>query len=60
MIDDLIRYNLNQLFKIFDPLEVTNMIKFSRDAELDFDDDISKSYLEKYLKALKIDLKENL
>ena len=40
MIDDLIRYNLNQLFKIFDPLEVTaNMIKFSRDAELDFDDD---------------------
>ena len=48
MIDDLIRYNLNQLFKIFDPIDVTaNMIKFSRDAELDFDDDISKSYLEK-------------
>ena len=58
MIDDLIRYNLNQLFKIFDPLEVTaNMIKFSRDAELDFDDDISKSYLEKISQSVKDRLK---
>ena len=58
MIDDLIRYNLNQLFKIFDPIDVTaNMIKFSRDAELDFDDDISKSYLEKISQSVKDRLK---
>ncbi len=54
LIDDLIRYNLNQIFKIFDPISVTaNMIKFSRDAELDFDDDISKSYLEKISQSVK-------
>ena len=58
LIDDLIRYNLNKIFKIFDPLSVTaNMIKFSRDAELDFDDDISKSYLEKISQSVKDRLK---
>ena len=58
LIDDLIRYNLNQIFKIFDPISVTaNMIKFSRDAELDFDDDISKSYLEKISQSVKDRLK---
>ncbi len=58
LIDDLIRYNLNQIFKIFNPISVTaNMIKFSRDAELDFDDDISKSYLEKISQSVKDRLK---
>ena len=58
LIDDLIRYNLNQIFKIFEPISVTaNMIKFSRDAELDFDDDISKSYLEKISQSVKDRLK---
>ena len=58
LIDDLIRYNLNKIFKIFDPISVTaNMIKFSRDAELDFDDDISKSYLEKISQSVKDRLK---
>jgi len=58
LIDDLIRYNLNKIFKIFDPVSVTaNMIKFSRDAELDFDDDISKSYLEKISQSVKDRLK---
>ena len=33
------------------------MIKFSRDAELDFDDDISKSYLEKISQSVKDRLK---
>ena len=58
LIDDLIRYNLNQIFKIFDPISISaNMIKFSRDAELDFDDDISKSYLEKISQSVKDRLK---
>ena len=48
MLDDLIRYHLNEIFKLFSPNEIhANMIKISRDAELDFDDDISKSYLDK-------------
>ena len=58
LVDDLIRYNLNKIFKIYDPISATaNMIKFSRDAELDFDDDISKSYLEKISKSVKDRLK---
>ena len=48
MLDDLIRCHLNEIFKLFSPNEIqANMIKISRDAELDFDDDISKSYLDK-------------
>jgi polyphosphate kinase len=58
MIDDIIRYHLFEIFKIFNPLNiVANMIKFSRDAELDFDDDISKSYLEKISQSVKDRLK---
>ena len=58
LVDDLIRYNLNKIFKTFHPISVTaNMIKFSRDAELDFDDDISKSYLEKISQSVKDRLK---
>jgi len=58
MIDDIIRYHLFEIFKIFNPLKiVANMIKFSRDAELDFDDDISKSYLEKISQSVKDRLK---
>ncbi len=54
IIDDLIRYYLNSIFKVFKPKSVqANMIKISRDAELDFDDDISKSYLEKISESLK-------
>jgi polyphosphate kinase len=48
MIDDLIRCHLKEIFKLFNPISIkANMIKISRDAELDFDDDISKSYLDK-------------
>lgn len=58
MIDDIIRYHLFEIFKIFNPLNISaNMIKFSRDAELDFDDDISKSYLEKISQSVKDRLK---
>ena len=58
MIDDIIRYHLFEIFKIFNPSNISaNMIKFSRDAELDFDDDISKSYLEKISQSVKDRLK---
>ena len=54
MVDDLIRYHLNDIFKIFKPVLIqANMIKISRDAELDFDDDISKSFLDKITQSVK-------
>ena len=54
MIDDIIRFHLKDIFKIFNPkLIEANMVKASRDAELDFDDDISKSYLDKIAQSVK-------
>ena len=53
MVDDIIRYYLSKIFKIFRPKQISaHMIKISRDAELEFDDDISKSYLEKISESL--------
>ena len=54
MIDDIIRFHLKDVFKIFNPKSIeANMVKASRDAELDFDDDISKSYLDKIAQRVK-------
>ncbi|MBL6649040.1 MAG: polyphosphate kinase 1 [Flavobacteriaceae bacterium] len=54
IIDDIIRLHLKDIFKIFNPTKIeANMVKTSRDAELDFDDDISKSFLEKIAKSVK-------
>ncbi len=54
LIDDIIRYHLNEIFEIFSPEKINaNMIKISRDAELDFAYDISKSYLEKISLSIK-------
>ncbi len=54
IIDDIIRLHLKDIFKIFNPVKIeANMVKTSRDAELDFDDDISKSFLEKIAKSVK-------
>lgn len=54
MLDDLIRYNLPQVFSIFnyDTIEAYN-IKLTRDAELDIDEDISKSLVDKLYKGVK-------
>jgi polyphosphate kinase len=54
LLDDVIRYGLNQIFSIFafDRYEAYT-IKITRDAELDIDDDISESYMEKLHKSLK-------
>ncbi len=54
MVDDVIRFCLNDIFPIFnfDHFEAYT-IKVTRDAELDIDDDISKSFIEKMELSLK-------
>ncbi|AMA48944.1 MULTISPECIES: polyphosphate kinase 1 [Flavobacterium] len=48
MLDDVIRYNIHQIFTIFDYDSITaHMIKITRDAELELDTDLNKSFLEK-------------
>ena len=48
MLDDLIRYCMNGIFNIFDYHSISaHMIKITRDAELDIDSDLSKSFIEK-------------
>ena len=48
MLDDVIRFCLHKIFNIFNYESLTaNMIKITRDAELDIDDDLSKSFIEK-------------
>ncbi|MFP4526542.1 MAG: polyphosphate kinase 1 [Bacteroidales bacterium] len=48
ILDDIVRYCLNDIFSFFnyDKIEAYT-IKITRDAELDIDDDISKSFMEK-------------
>ncbi len=47
-LDDVIRYNLDQIFTIFNYESISaHMLKVTRDAELDFDSDLHKSFLEK-------------
>ena len=54
LLDDVIRYNLNYLFNIFDYQSIAaHMIKITRDAELEFDSDLSKSLIEKISDSVK-------
>jgi polyphosphate kinase len=54
MLDDVIRYCLNDLFFYFDyNIYEAFTLKMTRDAELDIDDDISKSFMEKMAHSLK-------
>lgn len=54
MLDDLIRYNLSNIFTIFDYESISaHMIKITRDAELDIDSDLSKSFIEKISSSVK-------
>lgn len=54
ILDDIIRHNLKSVFDVFKPLSVEAFtFKITRDAELDLDNDISKSFLEKMKKSLK-------
>lgn len=48
LLDDLIRYHLHSIFNIFEYESVTaHMIKITRDAELDIDSDLTKTFIEK-------------
>jgi polyphosphate kinase len=54
MLDDVIRYNLNQIFNIFNYESIeAHMIKITRDAQLEIDSDLSKSMLEKIATGVK-------
>ena len=48
MVDDLLRYCLDDIFNIFDYKNISaHMIKITRDGELDLESDLSKSFIEK-------------
>jgi len=54
MLDDLLRYCLNDIFNIFQYDSITaHMIKITRDGELDFDSDLSKSFISKISESVK-------
>jgi polyphosphate kinase len=54
LLDDLIRYNLDTIFNIFDYQSISaHMIKITRDAQLDLDSDLNKSLLEKISSSVK-------
>lgn len=55
LLDDVIRYCLSDIFSIFgyDVFEAFT-IKFTKDAELDIDNDVSKSFLEKISDSIKL------
>ena len=54
MIDDLLRYCLRDIFNIFDYKSISaHMIKITRDGELDFESDLSKSFIEKISDSVK-------
>jgi polyphosphate kinase len=54
LLDDVIRYCLNDVFSIFEYKEFeAYQIKITRDAELDIDSDVSKGLMEKISKGVK-------
>ncbi|QLE02240.1 polyphosphate kinase 1 [Galbibacter sp. BG1] len=54
ILDDLIRYCMGSIFNIFDYESLSaHMIKITRDAELDIDSDLSKSFMEKISSSVK-------
>ncbi|HQQ93137.1 MAG TPA: polyphosphate kinase 1 [Bacteroidia bacterium] len=54
LVDDVIRYNTDQIFEVFGykTVEAYN-VKLTRDAELEIDNDLSKSMIEKISKSVK-------
>ena len=54
MLDDIIRYHLDKIFNIFNYRAIAaHMIKITRDAELDMESDLGKSFVEKLSKSVK-------
>lgn len=54
LLDDVIRYNLHKIFNIFDYESISaHMIKITRDAQLELDSDLNKSFIEKISSSVK-------
>ncbi len=54
LLDDLIRHQMQHIFQLLSPTNIkAHMVKFTRDAELDFDDDINMSYVEKVASSVR-------
>lgn len=54
MLDDIIRYHLDTIFNIFNYSAISaHMIKITRDAELDMESDLGKSFIEKLSRSVK-------
>jgi len=54
MLDDLIRYNFHKIFSFFNYKSIkAHMVKITRDAELDLEEDVSKSYIDKITSSVK-------
>jgi len=54
MLDDIIRLHIDKLFNIFDYETISaHMIKITRDAELEFETDLSKSFVDKISESVK-------
>ncbi|WP_179376886.1 polyphosphate kinase 1 [Winogradskyella wichelsiae] len=54
MVDDILRYCLDDIFNIFKYDRISaHMIKITRDGELDFDSDLSKSFIDKLSESVK-------
>ncbi|OBQ52563.1 polyphosphate kinase 1 [Tamlana sp. s12] len=53
-VDDLLRHCLGDIFNIFDYKSISaHMIKITRDGELDFESDLSKSFIDKISDSVK-------
>ncbi len=60
LLDDIIRYNLPEVFSTFQFKTIEAFtIKITRDAELDIDNDISQSFIDKISKGVKARSKGN-
>lgn len=54
MLDDLIRYHFHMIFSFFNYKSIqAQMVKITRDAELDLEEDVSISYVEKITLSVK-------
>lgn len=54
LLDDVIRHNLEGIFSIFNYENISaHMIKITRDAQLEIDSDLSKSFVEKISESVK-------
>lgn len=59
-LDDVIRYNLDDIFYIFKYTKIEAcVIKVTKDSELDIDNDVAQSFLEQVRKSLKKRAKAN-